>query len=57
MQKAHIIWGNYQETEDLIKELEQNELDIITVVDDEMKSSLKRRGDIVYASKEYVLNT
>lgn len=56
MVKSHIIWGNYPETETLIEELQQHELDmnIITVIDDEMKSSLKRRGDIVYASKEYV---
>lgn len=52
--QTHIIWGNYPETEDLIEELQQEELAIITVVDDEMKSGLKRRGDIVYASKKYV---
>lgn len=54
MQKTHIIWGNYPETEDLIEELQQHELDIITVIDEEMKNGLKRRGDIVYTSKKYV---
>ncbi len=56
MIKSHIIWGNYPETVDLIEELLEHKLDIITVIDEEMKSSLKRRGDIVYASKEYVKN-
>ncbi|MCG7344777.1 hypothetical protein MHZ92_11570 [Sporosarcina sp. ACRSL] len=54
MLKSHIIWGNYPETEDLIEELQQQELAIITVIDNEINSGLKRQGDIVYASKEYV---
>ncbi|MCM3745105.1 hypothetical protein M3193_13275 [Sporosarcina luteola] len=54
MFRSHIIWGNYPETEDLIEELQQHELDMITVIDDDMKRSLKRQGDIVYASREYV---
>lgn len=54
MYKSHIIWGNYPETEDLIEELQQDELDMITVIDNEMKNSLKRIGNIIYVSKEYV---
>ncbi|MCM3636568.1 hypothetical protein M3152_02460 [Sporosarcina luteola] len=58
MLKAHIIWGNYPETEDLIEELQQSDdLDIITVIDKEAKNSfLKRQGDITYASSDYVEN-
>ncbi|WP_262176535.1 hypothetical protein [Saccharococcus sp. Marseille-Q5394] len=58
MFKTHIIWGNFSETEDLIEELKKNDdLDIITVIDHEVKKcSLKRLGDITYASKEYVEN-
>lgn len=37
MFKTHIIWGNYPETENLIKELQQHKLDIITVIDEEIK--------------------
>ncbi|WP_339250275.1 hypothetical protein NSQ43_11355 [Sporosarcina sp. FSL W8-0480] len=58
MHTSHIIWGNYPETEDLIKELQQNEFDMITVVDVEIKDgSVLKRGDIVYATKEYVAAT
>ncbi|MCM3709186.1 hypothetical protein [Sporosarcina luteola] len=53
---THIIWGEYPETEVLIKELQQNDdLDIITVIDPEAKNSfLKKKGDITYASRDYV---
>lgn len=55
MHRSHIIRRNYPETGTLIQELQQNELDKITVIDDEeMKNGLKRLGNIVYASKEYV---
>ncbi|WP_224653920.1 hypothetical protein, partial [Escherichia coli] len=54
MTKAHIIWGDYLETDDIIEELQKNELDIITVIDEDIKSRVKRKGDITYAAKEYV---
>ncbi|MGN7385487.1 hypothetical protein [Sporosarcina sp. SAFN-015] len=56
MTKTHIIWGDYPETKDLIKKLQQDdELDIITVIELEAKNSfLRRKGDIIYASKDYV---
>lgn len=56
MTKAHIIWGEYPETKDLINKLQQDDdLDIITVIELEAKKSfLKRKGDITYASRDYV---
>ncbi|MCM3744086.1 hypothetical protein M3193_08010 [Sporosarcina luteola] len=56
MFRTHYIWGDYPETEELIKELQQNDdMDIITVIDPEAKNRfLKKQGNITYASSNYV---
>ncbi|WP_252502006.1 hypothetical protein [Sporosarcina sp. Marseille-Q4943] len=59
MFRNHIIWGNYPETEYLIKQLQLDyRFDLITVIDEEMPQyRVKNGGDIIYAGKGFVENS
>lgn len=56
MFRTHIMWGDYPETEDLIKELQQDDcLAIITVIDVEAKQKfVKKQGEVTNASSNCV---
>lgn len=52
--KMFIIWDINEDTIVLIDELREKEAGMITIIEKDRQNGLTKRGDLTYASKDYV---